>query len=249
MAGNSSSFQRCTASGFCWEARCSGRCGDNPIVRSSRPTLTTDKATENSRRITCRTISRVHNANSKDICRGSPRSTRTRERSAAPTVSAADPAPASPSANPYRPRETWPASHKQSCGAAPVPQRSPPDGPRPGPAPPHASAAPQASDDPVSGRRYRAHPNRARSHHQSRPTYELLSKSFSDSARRFLPCWLSLGSSIPRAERHSVSYCCVSPLQVLSEVRIFQPVYVDQRSVRTEVEIDNGFLVEQPEIL
>src|SRR3981189_495802 len=104
-----------------------------------------------------------------------PRSTRTRERSAAPTVWAADPEPASPSANPSRPRETWPASHKQSCGAAPVPQRSPPDGPRPGPAPPHASAAPQASDDPVSGRRYRAHPHRARSHHQSRPTYELRS--------------------------------------------------------------------------
>ena len=42
-----------------------------PSLRKSRPTLTTDKATPNSRRITSRTISRVHNANSNCICRGS----------------------------------------------------------------------------------------------------------------------------------------------------------------------------------
>jgi hypothetical protein len=41
------------------------------MVRNSRPTLTTLNATPNSRRITCRTISRVHNANANDNCRGS----------------------------------------------------------------------------------------------------------------------------------------------------------------------------------
>jgi hypothetical protein len=40
-------------------------------VRSSRPTLTADSDTRNSRRISVRTISRVHSANSNSYCRGS----------------------------------------------------------------------------------------------------------------------------------------------------------------------------------
>ena len=63
IAGNSSSRHRCTASGSACQARHSGRCGDNPRVRSSRPTLTADSDTRNSRRISSRTRSRVHNAN------------------------------------------------------------------------------------------------------------------------------------------------------------------------------------------
>src|ERR1700740_3605559 len=42
-----------------------------PSLRNSRPTLTNDNETPNSQRITSRTISRVHNANSNCICRGS----------------------------------------------------------------------------------------------------------------------------------------------------------------------------------
>ncbi|MQA88290.1 MAG: ATP-binding cassette domain-containing protein, partial [Streptosporangiales bacterium] len=45
----------------------------------------------------------------------------------------------------------------------------------PGPARPRVPATPQASGDPVSGRRCRAYTDLARSHHQSRPTYELIS--------------------------------------------------------------------------
>ena len=70
MAGNSSVFQDATASGSACQACYSGRCGDNPRVRSSRPTLTPDSATRNSRRISSRTSSRVHNANPSPYCRG-----------------------------------------------------------------------------------------------------------------------------------------------------------------------------------
>jgi len=71
IAGNSSSFHRATASGSACQARHSGRCGDNPSVRSSRPTLTADSDTLNSRRISVRTMSRVHSANPNSSCRGS----------------------------------------------------------------------------------------------------------------------------------------------------------------------------------
>jgi hypothetical protein len=69
--GNCSLFHRSTASGSACQARHSGRCGDNPRVRSSRPTLTADSDTLNSRRISVRTMSRVHNANPNSNCRGS----------------------------------------------------------------------------------------------------------------------------------------------------------------------------------
>jgi hypothetical protein len=71
IAGNSSVFHRVTAAGSACQARHNGRCGDNPRVRSSRPTLTADSATPNSRRINWRTKSRVHNAKSNCSCRGS----------------------------------------------------------------------------------------------------------------------------------------------------------------------------------
>ena len=45
------------------QARWRPRCGDIPSLRKSRPALTTNSATPNSRRITSRTISRVHYAN------------------------------------------------------------------------------------------------------------------------------------------------------------------------------------------
>jgi hypothetical protein len=41
------------------------------MVRSSRPTLTAESRTPNSRRISSRTSSRVHSANSNCNCRGS----------------------------------------------------------------------------------------------------------------------------------------------------------------------------------
>jgi hypothetical protein len=60
-----------TASGSACQARYSGFCGDSPIVLSIRPTLTADRATPNSRRISSRIMSRVHSANSNFSWRGS----------------------------------------------------------------------------------------------------------------------------------------------------------------------------------
>src|SRR4029450_4442919 len=71
IAGYSSAFHRATASGFCWEARYSGRWGDRPSLRSSRPTLTSDSATPNARGVNSRIIARVHSANANRSCRGS----------------------------------------------------------------------------------------------------------------------------------------------------------------------------------
>jgi hypothetical protein len=70
----------------------------------------------------------------------------------------ADPAPAWRPTRPGHPPGTWPATRTPSYGATPTPRPHPPGAPRPGPARPPAVAAPQASGDPVSGRRSRAPP-------------------------------------------------------------------------------------------
>ena len=100
--------------------RHSGRCGKSPRVRNSRRTLTADSDIRNSRRISVRTMSRVHSA--------SPGSTaRTRTPAAADpfrrsacragasahrTASAAAPAPGAPSAHRGRPRGSGPTSRR-----------------------------------------------------------------------------------------------------------------------------------------
>ena len=126
-----------------------------PMVRSSRPTLTTLSATLNSRRITWRTMSRVHSANSKQNWAGSE-----------PTIQLVQPGDLRPGQlrRPTRHRlgrQRLPAALPELRqppvhGLAVQPQRlrrHPPDARRPEPARPPAAAAPQGSGDPVSGLR------------------------------------------------------------------------------------------------
>jgi hypothetical protein len=145
------------------------------------PTLTSDSRTPNSRRISSRTMARVHNAKANCNCRGSLPTTRVERRwSWAPDSVGGRPGIGRALRASSPPRGPWPASHRPRPGSCPAQRRRSRGGRPVRSGGRRGCGAAPGSGDPVCGRRPRASTDSTRSRLQSQLTCERFSNSGPD---------------------------------------------------------------------